>query len=495
MSNVDKRHQSSINFDINSGRERSASRNKVGVGAQDGSYILRTLLTSAPLVATDLLAFACAVVLASKGIPWLAGITVDVNPLTLTPFLGFGLFLIFLWSGLYPAVMMNPMAEFRSLVVATTIIFVSYVTMSFGVHQGYQVGILFVAWLLSLVLLPAGRSMCRSLCSHFSWWGHVGLIVGRGADAYKVFSFIDSSRRLGLRPVSIIDDPCSLQFKREFANEYQGHWLVFAGDPDLVLGGDRRGRDFSKSDFPLQFRNTIVIAPQHVDDRAGDLVKPLERVDLPSVQEINPLLSPLHCRTKRLFDILVSSLICVAVFPLLVFIAGMLKVTSPGPILYRQTRIGLGGRHFNIYKFRTMEVDADAKLDDYLSANPHQKQEWELNQKIEHDPRITKIGGFLRKTSLDELPQLWNVLMGEMSFVGPRPIVDDEVQRYGDGFDLYTRVPPGITGLWQVYGRNKTTYARRVQLDEFYVQNWSLMFDLYILFRTFRTVMFREGAC
>ena len=173
----------------------------------------------------------------------------------------------------------------------------------------------------------------------------------------------------------------------------------------------------------------------------------------------------------------------------------MLKLTSPGPILYRQARIGQGGRHFHIYKFRTMEVDADKKLAQYLESHPHLRQEWELNQKLENDPRITLVGRFLRKTSLDELPQLWNVVTGDMSFVGPRPIVDSEIERYGDCFNLYKQVQPGITGLWQVYGRNKTTYQRRVQLDEFYVENWSLILDLYILYRTFRTVLLREGAC
>jgi Undecaprenyl-phosphate galactose phosphotransferase WbaP len=221
---------------------------------------------------------------------------------------------------------------------------------------------------------------------------------------------------------------------------------------------------------------------------------PLERLDLPEIMENNPQVFPLRGSIKRLLDVLIASLMCIAAMPLFLGIAAALKLTSPGPIFYRQTRIGQGGRYFHIYKFRTMEVDADKKLAHYLDTHPHLRQEWELNHKLENDPRITWIGKFLRKTSLDELPQLLNVVHGDMSFVGPRPIVDSEVHKYGDSFDLYKQVQPGITGLWQVYGRNKTTYTRRVQLDEYYVQNWSLMLDFYILFRTLKTVVLREGA-
>ena len=141
-----------------------------------------------------------------------------------------------------------------------------------------------------------------------------------------------------------------------------------------------------------------------------------------------------------------------------------------------------------------MVVDADKVLQDYLDKHPELREEWERDHKLKNDPRVTLVGRVLRKTSLDELPQIWNVFKGEMSLVGPRPIVDDEIEKYGDTFNRYKRVLPGITGLWQVSGRNNTTYQERVNYDEYYVQNWSLRFDLYILLRTVRTVLFREGA-
>ena len=149
---------------------------------------------------------------------------------------------------------------------------------------------------------------------------------------------------------------------------------------------------------------------------------------------------------------------------------------------------------FKTYKFRTMIENADEKLKHYLSNNPDIKKEWDNNQKLKHDPRVTLIGKFLRATSLDELPQLINVLKGEMSLVGPRPIVESEIQKYDKNYELYKRVKPGMTGLWQVSGRNNTTYKERVEFDCYYVRNWSFSLDVYILLRTIRVVLFRHGA-
>ena len=146
------------------------------------------------------------------------------------------------------------------------------------------------------------------------------------------------------------------------------------------------------------------------------------------------------------------------------------------------------------WKFRTMFQDAHLVLEHYLEAHPELLDEWKADHKLRYDPRVTKIGRFLRKTSLDELPQLWNVIRGDMTLVGPRPIVTAEIEKYGDYYGLYTMVKPGITGLWQVSGRNNTTYEERVQLDAYYVRNWSPWMDLYLLLRTIRIVLFAKGA-
>jgi len=197
---------------------------------------------------------------------------------------------------------------------------------------------------------------------------------------------------------------------------------------------------------------------------------------------------------KRIEDLAIVIAGGLCVLPLIAAIALLIRISSPGPVIYRQERIGRGGRRFRAWKFRTMVADADKRLEWYLARNPNMRKEWEMNHKLRNDPRVTRIGHWLRKTSLDELPQLWNVLLGEMSLVGPRPIVKAEINKYGESFDLYTRVLPGITGLWQISGRNNTTYAERVHLDSYYVRNWSPWLDTYILARTVKVVLRGEGA-
>jgi len=165
-----------------------------------------------------------------------------------------------------------------------------------------------------------------------------------------------------------------------------------------------------------------------------------------------------------------------------------------GPVFYGQIRIGRDGKPFKCWKFRSMVIDADKKLRALLAADPAAKAEWEATFKLKNDPRITRTGQFLRKTSLDELPQLYNVLRGEMSLVGPRPIVRAERAFYGDKLAHYLALRPGITGLWQVSGRSDTSYEQRVALDCHYVENWSLLSDIVILFKTVNVLVLRKGA-
>jgi lipopolysaccharide/colanic/teichoic acid biosynthesis glycosyltransferase len=172
----------------------------------------------------------------------------------------------------------------------------------------------------------------------------------------------------------------------------------------------------------------------------------------------------------------------------------LVMISSPGPIFYSHRRIRRHGAFFSMWKFRTMCVNSAEVLEEYLSQNPNARAEWNRDHKLRHDPRITPIGSFLRRYSLDEFPQLWNVLAGHMSLVGPRPIVAAEVEKYGDSFECYCRVKPGLTGLWQVSGRSEVTYDERVALDCDYVNHWSLRRDLKILLKTFRAVLKQDGA-
>jgi Undecaprenyl-phosphate galactose phosphotransferase WbaP len=197
---------------------------------------------------------------------------------------------------------------------------------------------------------------------------------------------------------------------------------------------------------------------------------------------------------KRLFDLLCAVFLGLAALLPSLLIALAIILDSPGPVFFRHARVGRGRKPFRIWKFRTMVEDAGPRLSEYLATHPERANEWARTHKLKEDPRTTRVGRFLRKTSLDELPQLWNVLCGDMSLIGPRPIVAQEVSKYGVKYALYAQVLPGITGLWQVSGRNDTHYARRVDLDCQYIRNWSLAWDLKILFKTIFVVARGHGA-
>lgn len=197
---------------------------------------------------------------------------------------------------------------------------------------------------------------------------------------------------------------------------------------------------------------------------------------------------------KRAFDLMAATAILVFALPAMFFIAVLLFSTDRGPILFSHERIGRNGKRFRCLKFRSMVVNSQEALRRHLEMFPQARDEWEATQKLRDDPRITPLGRFLRVTSLDELPQLINVIRGDMSLVGPRPIVQEEVVRYADHIEHYAAVRPGITGLWQVSGRSDVDYDQRVQLDSLYVREWSFSGDLVILVKTIKVVVMRTGS-
>ena len=197
---------------------------------------------------------------------------------------------------------------------------------------------------------------------------------------------------------------------------------------------------------------------------------------------------------RRVVDLLVILLSLPVLLLVMLIVAAVVKATSPGPIFFSYRRICRHGAFFSMWKFRTMCQNSSDVLEQYLAQHPRARAEWNKTHKLRVDPRITPVGRFLRRYSLDELPQAWNVVRGHMSVVGPRPIVAAEVEKYGEFFEYYSRVKPGVTGLWQVSGRSKLSYDARIRLDRKYVLEWSLWKDLKILVRTCRSVVNREGA-
>jgi exopolysaccharide production protein ExoY len=203
---------------------------------------------------------------------------------------------------------------------------------------------------------------------------------------------------------------------------------------------------------------------------------------------------PIGGTVKRTLDIFLAIIGILLLSPLILGLVILLKLTDSGPLLYGHSRVGFGGREFRCWKFRTMIVNGNEVLEQYLSENPSEAKMWREQRKLVNDPRVTPLGGVLRKLSFDELPQLLNVLMGEMSLVGPRPIVWDELDHYASSTRHYLSARPGLSGLWQISGRSNTTYFERVQLDRFYVTNWNLWMDLRIIFLTIPAVVMSRGA-
>ncbi len=202
-----------------------------------------------------------------------------------------------------------------------------------------------------------------------------------------------------------------------------------------------------------------------------------------------------HIPIKRIFDICFSLLVMTCGFPVFLVIALLVKITSKGPVIFSHERIGRGGRRFLCFKFRTMHANAETRLKKMLASNPRLREEWNKNYKLKKDPRITPIGSFLRKTSLDELPQFWNVLIGDLSVVGPRPVTEEEVKKeLGPYAARFLTIRPGLTGPWQVSGRSDTGYYKRIRLDMHYIRYQSFLWDLSLILRTVPAMLTTRGA-
>ena len=361
--------------------------------------------------------------------------------------------------------------------------------------------ILIVTWLGALVAIPLLRTAVRRACCRRPWWGIPCVVLGAGATGEQVVGLLRSRPWLGLYPVAVLDDDTSKRGSLVAGVPVDGP--VVEGVARFAGGGLRHGVLAMPGLPPERLSGLLDALGDHLRHLhiapampgSPDVIATTREFANTLVLEVRQnLLRPEVRALKRTADllcVLLGFLLCWWIFAGL---ALMVRWSSPGPVFYGQRRIGRGGREFTAWKFRSMVADADAQLASYLERHPELRAEWERAHKLKDDPRVTWIGRWLRRTSLDELPQLWNILSGEMSLVGPRPIVEDEVAKYGARFGLYQKVRPGLSGLWQVSGRNDTTYAERVALDCYYVRNWSPWLDLVILARTVRVVVLGKGA-
>ena len=328
------------------------------------------------------------------------------------------------------------------------------------------------------------------------------LLMGAGKNAALILDHIKNDIGLNYQFIGYLKDP---KGNNEIAKQLP------------CLG---TFRDAASVILKTGVRKVLVVAPELAQSQMEDIIyelqplvssigfipdmgtMPLSTMDIESLvdghvvmfQMRNNLMNRGNRILKFVFDWCLTLIGTICISPFFAIIAIWIYFDSPGPVIFKHRRVGKDGKEFDCYKFRSMCADADQKLKELLDSNPEAKKEWEKDFKLKEDPRITKSGAFLRKTSLDELPQIFNVLKGEMSLVGPRPIIHEEVSRYGKYISDYYMVRPGITGLWQTSGRNDIDYNERVQMDTWYVRNWNIWFDIVLLWRTFKAVLAGKGA-
>ncbi len=344
-------------------------------------------------------------------------------------------------------------------------------------------------WLILAPVLAGARLTARQALKSAGLWTSPALLFTPSARAGAVREVIAKHAALGVHVDSVmatdtLDKARLIDAMRRTAMTDQG--VVYApapGDSDqheiiraLVLDG-----------VPFLLAPQIGPLPAH----AEVLNYPLEDVSFIDVRD--PLARPAAQLAKRVFDVTAAAALLVVLSPVLIAITLAARADG-GPALFRQKRVGLGGRSFDCLKFRSMQLDAEARLNALIRNDPEIAAEWRAFQKLRRDPRITPVGRLIRKTNLDELPQLINVLRGDMSLVGPRPMTLSQVGEYGDYITAYARMRPGLTGLWQTNGRHQTTFAERARLDAWYVRNWSLWRDCVILIRTIREVICARGG-
>jgi Undecaprenyl-phosphate galactose phosphotransferase WbaP len=350
-----------------------------------------------------------------------------------------------------------------------------------------------MAWILSLVLIPLFRMFIRMISIKLGVWGEPVAVVGYGQQGKKIIDYLCRNLHLGLRPVTVF--PSSINKSYLDRNKLAPNYFEKNGIKTLVLITSETPESFQDVVVDQQkfgFRRMILIPNLRWVGSVG--VVPHDLEGYLGLEVRQNLLSAWQQTIKRILDISLVLASSFLVVPISLIIAVLIRLNSPGKILYCQERVGKDGKKFKMWKFRTMVENANEVLDKYLASHQDALEEWEFTQKLKDDPRVTQIGYSLRRSSLDELPQLLNVLKGEMSLVGPRPFFAEQLSFFGKTYHLYKRVQPGITGLWQVSGRNDIGFDERVRYDEYYVRNWSVWLDIYILIRTVWTVVRCKGA-
>jgi len=419
---------------------------------------------------------------------------------------------VFYTAGLYPGIMLAPQDEVRRLSVCSLCCYTG-IAISIAVETDGRIALI-IALLLSVpfasILLPTARVLARKLYSPFKFWGVPAVLYSRGGEGNFIVNKLLKNPDYGYRPAMIINTEkggnAGGQSGASRKTDYRGI-PVFAPTEEI-----------HKMIKKLNIKVAIIIESENSkinDMPVGNVIMNIFRytILIPSARSIYTTsisvrdfggiiaFSSTHNLTKkgnlflkRFIDIFILLISSPLFLLLLGIISATIKLSSRGTVFYKHARCGKHGVPIKVWKFRSMVMNADEELRKLLETDSAAREEWEKNQKLKNDPRITKFGKFLRRTSLDELPQFFNILAGDMTFVGPRAVVQSELEKFQDKAEYILSVTPGLSGLWQISGRSETNYEERVMLDCYYIQNWSLWLDIWIIVQTLGAVLKGKGA-
>ena len=405
---------------------------------------------------------------------------------------------VYSFSGLYPSYGNDQVKEFRNIAISATVIFVLLI-MAIPILQNIPVYPRFtfvLAWFFTLCLTVPLRYLVKKVLSKYDWWGLPVMIIGGGRAGTKVINTLHKQKLLGLRPVIVIDDDVD-------------KWGYIEDVP--VVGGLNIIPTLSSK---LNIKHAIIAMPKVPSARQMNIVRENSRyfsnlTIIPdmfdsglwtSTRDLGGLLG-LDVQTKllkkssqikkRIFDLILASILLVLSAPIQLLVALLIKLDSRGNVLFVQKRCGIGKKEFDMLKFRSMQIDADERLQEVLKDDEKLREEFEVYHKIDNDPRLTRVGKFIRKYSLDELPQLINVIKGDMSLIGPRAYLQWEVEHLKSDNPIF-QVKPGASGLWQVTDRN-SSFEERVRIEEYYVRNWSFSLDCILVGKTIVAIIKGTG--
>lgn len=402
-------------------------------------------------------------------------------------------------NGLYPGFGLAAVHEMQKVLYVVTLasVFLGVFLFFQQLALAYSRMIFALTWFLSALFMMLGRFALRNRFSKFKWWGIPMVVVGLPENATPVIEKLIQSRRLGFRPVFYYDpllkssDPihnipalASRDDLQEVVKRFAIQHVAFTDPIDNIL-------TFNFHWMRDVFPNILFVL--NTSPFGSLWVRPIDLHGILAIETYYHLLNKRETIIKRILDTFLTLLLLLFSWPIFLILAILVWVDSKGPIFYTQERLGQNGNIFDSFKFRTMYDQADQMLQDLLENDPAAKQEYETYHKLANDPRITKVGRILRRYSLDELPQLINVLKGDMNLIGPRSYLPRELPAMGDYARIILKVKPGITGWWQVMGRNATSFKERLQLDEYYISNWSIWLDIYIVIKTVWVLINGQG--